>query len=463
MSLQATINYDNAANFTFDSDLIEIVGGKAQLKNQIDPDEMFFANFSSKDLLRAAGGSLVGTLGGGASVTTVLRMNNAVSNWDGVLTGKLGDDPHVCAISFKVTPFYNGAPATDQTLYLEQEAVANQNNRIWIRHVSSGNLTIEYRNSIGGGVGTLSVPWSPISGTQYDIELNHNSLVDNSSVLFINGAPVATHIYTAYTRTTALDFMRVGSAGIVQNFNLDDLQRFDKIKNTSDFSSQIPRTISETTYPTTNPTIESNSGFGATEFSNFSEVTTKPGSDEIKYTFRWSNSLWYLVDGLPVVSDGTYAQTNTAAEIAAAGTIDVDPNSTIYPITHLHSDDGSTTPDLTSISFNYNLFVTRKETPKCACYGYVMDGCNPISGATVKFFTDDPYSTQDNQTSINEVATTNSAGYYAVTLPEGATAGQDISALIEWTDSQNQKQVWEQTIRVPNQASAAVEDIVVAA
>ena len=59
MSLSTVINYNNEANFAFDNKLVEFAGDKVQLKNQINANETLFHNFATKDILRAAGGSLI--------------------------------------------------------------------------------------------------------------------------------------------------------------------------------------------------------------------------------------------------------------------------------------------------------------------------------------------------------------------------------------------------------------------
>lgn len=177
MSLNKTITYNNAANFTFDSEFVE-VGSVAALRELVDIEEVFYANFATKDLLRAVGGSLTGTLGASATIASgQLQMPNATATWSIDPSGKLpgvgvGGASNIFTIRFKVTPQYTGSPASNQYFY--EEKLNSGANRVWIYHNTAGNLAIEFRSSTGAGQGTLSSAWSPTAGTEYEIELNVN-------------------------------------------------------------------------------------------------------------------------------------------------------------------------------------------------------------------------------------------------------------------------------------------------
>ena len=107
-------------------------------------------------------------------------------------------------------------------------------------------------------------------------------------------------------------------------------------------------------YPVDNPTLEIAQGIRIEDLITFTGTVTKSGSDDVKYILKRGTS-WYYHDGSSwVVSDETYAQSNTNAEItaniASFTTNQVDFNVRIF----LHSDDGSTTPSIQSLVIVYD-------------------------------------------------------------------------------------------------------------
>ena len=110
-------------------------------------------------------------------------------------------------------------------------------------------------------------------------------------------------------------------------------------------------------YPTTNPTIETNSGFPFTAaLEDFTETATKPANTEIKYIISiddgviyqyWTGAAW-------AASDGTYAQSNTAAtvntNIAALGT-----SGTLKFKAFLNTTDVNATPELSNVHTQFTV------------------------------------------------------------------------------------------------------------
>jgi hypothetical protein len=86
----------------------------------------------------------------------------------------------------------------------------------------------------------------------------------------------------------------------------------------------------------------------------FVETSTKLGSDEIKYTISTDGGvsfLYYNVGWIP--SDGTYANSNTAAEINA-NLFQFPESESITIRFFLHSETGTTTPELDQLDIDYN-------------------------------------------------------------------------------------------------------------
>lgn len=464
MALQQVYPFTTPGNYTYDANLVEVVGGKAQLKNQIDPDELFYNNFATKDLLRTTGGgSATGTLAGSAAVAGgLLSIPNATGSWTINPQLMLGADPNIGCIRLKYTPQYSGSPGTTQYIY--EEKFSSGANRIWIYHNTSGNLQVEFRNSAGAGAGTLAAiaGWAPTAGTTYEIELNFNTTTGTQK-LYLNGVQQGPDHGATFVRTATANLGVIGFGSIVQNFNVDDFQRFGAMKHTSNFASEIPRTVPETTYSLTNPTIRPNTTVAADALAGLSDAVTEPGSDSVTHTISVAGTEKYWDGAAWSDSDGSLAQTNSAAVIAAnAAALDISGGATIFPVTYLHSDDGSTTPDIDELTLSYDHFQPQGACNACIITGYVLDNCGPISGAklTITSDPDNPFFTNDNLNSVNIETTTNAAGYFEFTCVETATANVRLDVLIEYTDLSGDPQVKEFQIIVPNQATATLEDIV---
>lgn len=178
-------------------------------------------------------------------------------------------------------------------------------------------------------------------------------------------------------------------------------------------------------YPTTNPSISPNTSLSMDALSEFIAVLSASGSDGILFNLKigairywWSGSAW-------VVSNGTYAQSNTAADIQTnAGSLPIDTGAFVTPYALLHSADGTTTPMLTSLTLTYDYFGPEPSPPDvCKVFGYILDENEvPIVGATV--------SVTNETTFINggiviaqgvRTVKTNSFGYFSMNLVETAT------------------------------------------
>ena len=112
------------------------------------------------------------------------------------------------------------------------------------------------------------------------------------------------------------------------------------------------------------PTIVNNSGVDADAFVSFATVQSTPSGSDVKFVicraavdFYWNGSAW-------VVSDGTFAQANTAADVTAnIATFDISSGFNIKIKAFLHSDAGTVTPTLTSVSVGYDFNQEPSDNP----------------------------------------------------------------------------------------------------
>lgn len=178
-------------------------------------------------------------------------------------------------------------------------------------------------------------------------------------------------------------------------------------------------------YPTSNPYIAPNIPLSLDQISVFTDVFTASGMDGVQFylligsvKYWWNSSAW-------VVSDGSFAQSNVAMDIQTnAGSLPVGLGAFVTPYALLHSNNGSTTPSLTSLTLTYDYFGQKPTGPNvCEIFGYIIDEQDlPVPGATV--------SVTNNTTFINQglvvaqgvrSAITNALGYFSINLTETTT------------------------------------------
>jgi hypothetical protein len=131
------------------------------------------------------------------------------------------------------------------------------------------------------------------------------------------------------------------------------------------------------TYPTDNPTIEGNATFRHEGLESFTATESVTGNDEIRYILK-KGSDWYYWDGAAwTISDETFAQSNTEAEISA----NVATFTTVAVVTtfraFLHSDTGLTNPEIDIITIEYDFSGDNPDSLNtCIVWGYskAIDG-----------------------------------------------------------------------------------------
>jgi hypothetical protein len=134
-----------------------------------------------------------------------------------------------------------------------------------------------------------------------------------------------------------------------------------------------------TGYLTTDPTVLVNEFLRSSELISLSETVTKTGSDNIKYVIevggqdKWSNG------GTVENSNGTYAQANTIAEINAVIGDFLSTRALFRVKAFLRSNDGTTTPELDSLSVTYDLAITLTEPTIIQIEGFFYDGNAPLA------------------------------------------------------------------------------------
>jgi hypothetical protein len=215
-------------------------------------------------------------------------------------------------------------------------------------------------------------------------------------------------------------------------------------------------------YSTTNPTLEIAQGFRTEQLLNFVETVTAAGSDAVKYILK-KDSSWYYWSGTAwAVSNETYAQSNTAAEIVANissfTTEAVNFNVRIF----LHSDDGSTTPAIQQLVITYDFAGDAQDTiRRCSVYWYARDSIGEVCTDTFKIipteynvrYKDNVFICQEEQ----EVTANPTTGKIEIDLIENVNMQTIDGGSVNYIVSKGDRQIL--VISVPDQDGALLWNI----
>ncbi len=345
MSIELLYPFTTPANYTFDSDVIVVSGGKAKLKDQRPADATFHANYNADVNGNWGNGVLTGTAVGGAVVSGgELDLTGGTAKYvDYDIIGN-ADHAQVGCIRFDFRPNFTGPPAAAKVPFALCK-VGSLNNLLQIS-ILGGNIYFQAYDTTSGQItNSLFGAWSPVAGVSYEFELNWD-ITSGATRLFIDGVQLGAAITATGTRDNDVDTIRIGNTynvDKVADFKIDNLIIFDAVQHAADYTpgQSIPATI----YSTADPSLVCNATFRHEGIDAFTETKAATGNDQIQYILKkgtvkyyWSGSAW-------AVSDGTYGQSNTAATIETNRATFTDTAVTTEVTVFLHSDDGSTTPE----------------------------------------------------------------------------------------------------------------------
>jgi len=229
-------------------------------------------------------------------------------------------------------------------------------------------------------------------------------------------------------------------------------------------------------YSQTDETVTTNSYTQMDCLESFAAVDTVVGSNITRYliatynvvggsaTYRWwDGAAWS-------VSNGTYAETNTAAEINTnALALDLSSGYYVRFFAFLHSANGTETPEVESITYDYCFFVFPGTLSKCFVYGWLTEvDCAFFADATVTVQNKKPFYHSGYLIPVSEQTfTVDASGYWeaeiieteSVQVPGADPAEPGYTFKINYTDP-IAKTVTYNNIVVPNQGSAALEDLI---
>jgi len=211
-------------------------------KVQVNPNGTFnlrcSADFSNEfGNLNYGFGNLSGTLVGTAVIASGKLDAGAagVCYWDAVDNG---DFLQTGTIRFKYTPQYTGGPGATGAVIMLRDATAT--NYIQIKHNPSTSLQVVITDSTGVlQISNALGNWSPVSGTEYEIELNID-VTTGATRLFIDGVQFGSTQTDTFTRGAVTQILlgaeQDDAAVLPIDAHYDDLVIWDTVQHTSDYT-----------------------------------------------------------------------------------------------------------------------------------------------------------------------------------------------------------------------------------
>jgi len=179
-------------------------------------------------------------------------------------------------------------------------------------------------------------------------------------------------------------------------------------------------------YPETNPVISiaMASRIWATALATFIETTTIVGSDAVKYIMVLSGTKTWWTGSVWAASNGSYSESNTAADITTNIATLVTDRKQIGVDIFLHSDDGTTSPIISNLIETYTEALPNTSLGRLVdISGYIYDNDGPVSSEAI---TVKPY-----RMGFNVTSSTGSGAFFiyekrdfATTVSDGFFSGQ---------------------------------------
>lgn len=255
-------------------------------------------------------------------------------------------------------------------------------------------------------------------------------------------------------------FPTTGVAGLIEEIVFD-------ASNTQSTVSQYDMAAEAEYYDMTNPTIRPNGfthsdgleGLINTEF-------TEPGSDAVRQLverrttpgapsefMRWDGAAW-------VATTEDYANANTLSDIHDnAAALDLLAGYYVRLATFLHSEDGLTTPTITTYTLCYSFTTDEPEPRKCILWGWLRKSSDEEIVGAVKIITKTAFTHTGVIVPKSEVRVVAKAnGYWEIALYETATVAETYT--VEIRDEEPADKVTTYVITLPDQDSENLANLV---
>lgn len=257
----------------------------------------------------------------------------------------------------------------------------------------------------------------------------------------------------------------------VTNTNISSFAAVDSItvkivtetSNDQDSVDDMTITYTGEAYSTANPYIDMKTHILMDGLAGFVETdVTKPGGSVLKYILSKTGSDVYWGGAAWVVSDGTYAQSNTAAEIHTnRAALDLSAGENVKISHAFLNSNGSVTPIIKTITMSYDFYVPASDYNTVLLYIHLKDPSGvAISGAKIIAKASAPIIHGNHTIWYESEATTNAAGYAELTAIETTTINKYVSIEIFYNDGVDDHQEIYTNILIPNQVSVDINSLI---
>ncbi len=476
------LDYTDELDYTFNPLAVKVdpVLGGSLTKLSVRGNESLMASmrdgFDPDRVTVSASAFLIGTatltnktpINAGAVENQYLDTSRTITNEFGLYQGasvtELGDE---FTLRFKYVPSYDQAPSTSQYMITLTEAPSSLNGLFALSHQSSGAFYMRVYDATGDLQFFFTTPVHNLNVDQeYEIEVSFSNS-GKEILIFIDGVELISHTFTQnFTRALLSQSLLVGtyySASFTScGGYFRDIQLITGIEHSSgdDFSAEIPRPLP--IYPIGSYSITNNAPALVDGLSDFMEIVNKSATTDVTYILVFKGFKFYHDGNDWTISNGTFAQSNTAQEVSDNIEEEFTVNGgTIAIEVLLTSSDGFTTPYVNEVSYLYSFFGGVGTCVSSIIYGTLLqDDCKPVTEAEITFTTK-PYFLNNNLITVNETIGVNpNTGYFEINLPE-MTSESSGKVKFVITDEQGKKHTKKNNILVTNAPSSEIQDIII--
>lgn len=407
MSIEIKYPFTSYENYSYNSTDIEVAGGVTKLvPHVVSATSVLYAKLDDDNsglvALDSSGNNRHGAFQGGLDENnwTTGKINsgikgvsavNGIINFDHLLTFERTDP-------FSLECWTKFTTSSSQALISKQENTGNITGFAVI--TLSGKLRFTINDSSGNTISVESV-------SAYNDDTFHHvvatydggSVVTGLNVYVDNVLSKTTIVADTLSSTieTTANLQVSGRGGnnlcILSTTKIDEVVIYDRELKAADvtfrwnsgFGTQ-ELSGATTSFPIDNPVIEPVLKVLIDSIDDWASTEVETGSDSVTFTLLLNNISTYFDGSNWVVSDNSLVKTNTSAEIAAnISTLVLSKNTSFGFRAFLHSDDGTTTPELSEVIVSISQESTSSVAPdECAVFGYIYDNQGlPVSGVTV--------------------------------------------------------------------------------
>ena len=360
-----TQNFNTDTGFTYDSNLMEFVGGSFRQKDQRPSNSILGANFNLGLDLNWASDSFVDKSANiiGAPVLASGRLScsngsNGIYYEDSLIGGLSGD----WVAKFKFIPNFTTNNGVNTNIF-SKSPVSGSTDRVLIFHSPSGD---SLRITAAGLSAVTFDVWQPVAGTEYVFEIFCTS---NVVSVYIDGVQIGTGKTINPVQGTTANRVYLGTfPGVynVANASYDDFILY------SSASQTVSYTVPDYTYLESKSTFPSFIDAGEIRDWLSLSVTEMNSPRQIWNGLYYNGNNW-------VNSDGTFSQSNTVTELIAGLSSFPLENLTVELLT----ENGDTQTEISNFDLEYQVleFPTLNTT---ILYGFLFDLANAVPAKKLK-------------------------------------------------------------------------------